>query len=319
MKRKLSIVFLLVGALMIIFSATSYSMKDNKEEKKENDVKEDTKKVTRSSDFTYHPPIYKVCDLNSCLHIVGYTKLGDEYVTNLDNKVEELIKKYNEVIIQANDTDIDQMEYIKNFVLPDGTSLDDVLEDSTIKKLTKFGKDHESYDYDKFKLYNIGFNYRSIENIIYDSVGINRDGIVTNILELINKNNKKYNVLETSNYDVKFINNYDNKLYVSLIDNYIDNFDKVSEEIEKAYNAYLDNDVDYLNKYYSLELDNITDEETLRYYTDKYLTKNEIFSYEVIGLLNDDIEKVMFFNVENMFGNHGLLTYLKDYNIELEK
>ena len=320
MKRRLSLVLLVLGAFLIIFSATSYSMKENKDSNNTKDnTKQDTKDVKRTSDFTYHPPIYKVCDLNSCVTIVSYTKLGDEYVLNLDNKVNELLKSGKEVVIQANDTDIDEISYLKNFVLASGDSLDNYLDESTINKLNKFGETYTNYNYDKYKLYNIGFNYRSIENIMYVESGLEKDGIIPTIMENIKTNNIKYNVLENSDYDVKFINNYDNDLYKKFINDSIDNFDKNVKDTKLVYNAYLDNDIDYLNKYYSIDLDSIKDEEELRYYTDKYVTKNEIYSYEVIGLLNDDIEKVLFFNVENLFGNRGILSFLKEYKVELVK
>lgn len=320
MKRRLSLVLLVVGAFLIIFSATSYSMKENKDsEVKEDNKKDDMKDVKRSSDFSYHPPMYKVCDLNSCVTLVSYTKLGDDYVLNLDNKIKEVLTKDKEVVIEANDTDIDEMEYLKNFVLASGDSLDKYLDESTITKLTKFGEEHTNYNYDKYKLYNIGFNHRSIENIMYVTAGLNKDGIIPTIINTLKENTIKYNVLENSDYDVKFINNYDSDLYKKFINDNIDNFDNKVKDIKKLYNAYLDNDIDYLNKYYSIDLDSIKDEEELRFYTDKFVTKNEIYSYEIIGLLNDDIDKVLFFNIENMFGNRGILTFLKDYKVDLIK
>ena len=314
MKKRISLLLLVVGAFLIIFSATSYSMKDNGGNK--NNGLEDE---TRGVDFTYHPPMYKVCDANSCVTVVGYTRLGDEYVLNLDNKLNEVLKSGKQVVLQANDTDIDEMEYLKNFVLSKDDSLDNYLDEETITKLKEFGETYTNYNYEKYKLYNIGFNYKAIENIIYVKSELVRDGIIPTIVEAIKKNNVTYNTLEEANYDVKFINNYDKDLYKKFINDRIDNIDKISEEITKAYNAYLDNDVDYLNKYYSIDIDSITDEEELSYMTAKYLTKNEIYSYEIVGLLNDDVDKVLFFNVENLFGNHGVLSFLKDYKLDLIK
>jgi uncharacterized protein YbaP (TraB family) len=300
-------IFLIIGALLVIGSVTFASI---------NEFNYEPKKIADKDgfvEFKYNPPIYKVCNEDdSCSYIVGFTKLGDDRVQELDNKLDEVIDDSTVFAFQYDDTNIDEEKYLTNFTLDSNETLDDIVSPELKEKLIKFSNDSDLYDYEKYKNYSLGFNYKIIESILYNDASLNKDGVQ---IYLINKySNNEREVLEDKDYDIEFISYYTDSLYEKLITNLLDNYSDKKKTILDNYNNYLDGNDEELNKYYSIELTE-DNSELNNYLTNKIIKKNEKYASYIRDSINSRKSRVVVLDIENIYGNDGVLTLLNDLTI----
>ena len=144
MRNKLSIIFLLLGGVFFMVGATFMSLNSEKHEEKK-EVPDDTERKIE----TYMPVIYKIEDNDSFVYIVPDLPLGESRITDIDKRIYDLIDKYR-LVVQYNNTKLDQLDYIKNFVLNDEDYLDNYLNDIVRTKLFDFSNAHSKYNYDDY-------------------------------------------------------------------------------------------------------------------------------------------------------------------------
>ncbi len=310
MRNKLSLIFLLFGGILIMISATFISIKSNKAEKKETkEIKDDVKKSAKSS---YMPIVYRIEDNDSKVYLIPSMSLGKTSITNIDSRVIDLIRD-RELVVEYNFTELDQLDYIKKFILEEDDYLYKYLNDDFNNKLVDFSNNHSKYNYDDYIHYNIGFNYNVIDNLVYYEAGLTTDGLMNTLIEeKKNMENNKVSILETEDDRASYTNTPSVESFTKLIEDLITNFDKYKNNYSNNYSSFIKRDYEALNEYYnSIDMSN-------EYYKMKITDKNQEFKIDVDDYLANNKEVVIVFDMENVFGDNGLLNILSNtYDISL--
>lgn len=310
MRSKLSLIFLLCGGILIIVSATFMSVKPNKSEKK--DYKEASSDVKKEKAQTYSPLIFTIEDDDSKVYLVPSISLGKSSISNFDSEILDLIED-KELVVEYNFTELDQLDYIKKFILDEDDYLYNYLNDDFNSKLIEFSNNHTKYNYDDYIHYNIGFNYNVIDNLVYYEAGLTSDSLMNILIEKKKAmSNNKISILETEDDRASYTNSPKAEAFVLLIDDLISNFDKYKKDYLNNYNNFINGDYAALNKYYnSIDMEN-------EYYKTKVVDKNQEFKIDVADYLANNKEAVIVFDIENVFGDYGLLKVLsEDYDVTL--
>ena len=312
MRNKLSIIFLLLGGVFFMVGATFMSVNSTKhEDKKKNSSNEETKK----SVSTYMPVLLKIEDKDSSVYILPNMPLGDSKISNVDDKIYDMLEKYP-LVVQYDNSKLNQLDYIKNFVLNEEDYLDNYISDGLKEKLFNFSNSHSKYNYDDYKHYNIGFNYTVLDNLAYYEAGLTTDSFLNDMLEKYRSNpDNVVLVLERESDSVKYINDPSKETFSSLMDKLIDNFDDVKKKYKNNYKNYLDGNVNELNKFYN----SISSDD--EYYKAKITDRNDRYILFIEEHLKINKEVLIVLDSENVFGDNGVYKTLesKDYAVRIIK
>lgn len=305
MRNKLSIIFLLLGGVFFMVGATFMSLNSEKHEDKKEEQKEDTPKKNIN---TFMPVLFKIEDKDSFVYILPNMPLGDSKIANIDDKVYEMLEEYP-LVVQYNNSKLDQLDYIKHFVLNEDDYLDNYISEILKEKLFNFSNAHSKYNYDDYMYYNIGFNYTVLDNLAYYEAGLTTDSFLNAMIEKYNSNpDNKLMVLEKDTDSVTYINNPSKETFSSLIEKLIDNFDNVKKQYKDNYKNYLNSDVNKLNEYYnSIDKNN-------EYYKAKITNRNTKYVSFVEEALKQNKEVFIVLDCENVFGEDGVYQLLESKN-----
>ena len=312
MRNKLSIIFLLLGGVFFMVGATFMSINGQKHEDKKDDPK---KGETNEKANTFMPALFKVEDNDSFVYILPNMPLGDSKITNIDDKVYEMIDKYP-LVVQYDNSKLDQLDYIKHFVLNEDDYLDNYISDGLKETIFNFSNAHSKYNYDDYKHYNIGFNYTVLDNLAYYEAGLTTDSFLNALIEKYRSNpDNKLIVMETDEDSVKYINSPSKDTFSHLINKLIDNFDTVKKDYKENYKNYLNADVNKLNEFYN---ERVTNDE---YYKAKISDRNAKYVSFIEQGLKQNEEYFIILDSENVFGDNGVYRLLegKDYAVRIIK
>ena len=302
MRKKLSLIFLLLGGILTIIGATLSSVNMKKTPDKE-EIKKEEKSLDKN---TYMPITYQISDN---VYLVPNFSLGDSNILNISDYFFDLIKDKT-LAVQFDDTNIDQLDYAKNYILESDDYLDNHITNDFKNKLINFSIKHTKYNYDDYKHYNIGFNYEIINNIAYIENGFNTSGIKNILIDKYNSSKKEIISLEDEDIVIDDLNKPKGEEFINLINDLIDNYDNYKEKYLNNYNNYINGNTKELDKYCN-EL-NIENE----YFNNKIIIRNERLFDKIIEYVQSDEEIVMVVDIENVYGDNGLLRMLSDFKVK---
>ena len=304
MKKRL-IITLVVAISIIIIDITCFLIFN----------KDKGKKTEEKDTYTYTPPLYKVCDEDSCIYVLGTMHLGDARIQKLSDKVYDA---YNDSDILAVEVDTTEVTInLFDFVAED--DIESITTEDFRNKLIKFGEENEQFKYDTFKYYKLGFIENYIASMLYLDLGFSYEGVDTVLLKKAHEENKNIYSIETMEEQTKFITDYSNDLYIKLIEELIDNYDAGKEEGKKLYDAYLNGDIEELNKLIALDENrSIDNSEYEQFIKDMYDTRNDKMAKKAQEFLNNNDKVLIAVGAAHVTTNNGIIEQLKANNYKVE-
>ena len=136
MKNKKLIISIITLFLITASVLISYSVIKNKDKDTTSEKETTTKKENKTTDtFSYTPPLYKICDTDSCIYLLGSMHLGDLKIQKLSNKVMDAYNEMDNLAVEIDivENTIDQTE----FLLDSGT-IEDITDEEFYTKLKDF-------------------------------------------------------------------------------------------------------------------------------------------------------------------------------------
>ena len=306
MSKKLSLIFLLLGGILTIVGGTMLSIKDSKKDKEKSI--EESKSLDEDS---YMPIIYKISDKDNYIYLVPSFNHGDSNSKKISSKFYNILDK-STIIVEYDDTKTNQLDFDNNFILEEDDFLDNYITWEFRNKLMDFSTNNGKYNYDDYKHYNIGYNYKIINNIAYQEIDLTGVGIKDIILDKYSSS-KKIVSIETDKEQIEEYNKPKGEEFIALIDNLIDKYDSIKEEYKNNYNNYINRDTKKLEEYYKkIDIEN-------EYYNNKIVIRNDRIFSKILEYLGNKEKAVIVVDIDNVYGDNGLLRMLSDFKIELIK
>lgn len=275
--------------------------------------------VDEQKDFVYTPLLYKICDDNSCIYLLGSIHTGDDRVEKFSDVI---IKAYNDSDILAVELDDQNVEIdLNDFLLDDGTTLTDYISDELDTKLQDFSIKHPMFDYELLKEFKVGYISNYLSLIPYLELGYLESGVDSYFLSLARNDNKEIVELEDYEFQLSFIIGYSDSLYIQQIEYIIDNYDVLSEQSIDLYETYLLGDKDKLKELIDSSLSNVETEEEKQYNKDIYDDRNINMTANIEKFLANDQKVFMVVGSAHVIGTNGIIDLLseKDYQISIVK
>lgn len=304
--KKRYVVFII---LIIVICLSVFLIINNKpKEKEDNDVEKE---------FTYTPLIYKICDDDSCMHLMGSIHVGDSRVTNFDKKVNDIYKNSDYLAVEVDTTDITVDQTV--FMLPDNQTIDELINDELKQKFIDFSSKHRLFMYDTFKIFTLGYlqNYLSLLPSI--ELGLMSGGVDEYFMELAHEDNKKIISLETYESQLAFFIDYSDAFYIKQIEDIIDNYDKQKRLTKDLYEAYLTGDKEKIEKVLNEEDDEnieMTEEEE-RYAKAMLYDRNVLMAENVEKFLAENKNVFMIVGEAHVLLEDGIIDLIKDNNYKI--
>ena len=294
--------------LLIIFSlgliGLGLYLEFNKEKKEE------------PKEFSYMPLMYKICDDDSCIYALGSIHLGDERVNKFDKKVIDAYNSTDTLVVELDTTNetLDLTEYL----LEDGKTLDDIIDEDLKQKLLDFEDKHPLFNYEIYKMYDLGYLYLMLVSMSYIESGYMYPGVDSYFLNKAHEDNKEIIELETLDYQMDILTNSSDEFYIDSINQLLDNYDLIGISIKMLYNSYINADLETLKVY--LQFDDALTEEEQKFEDDLYTNRNFSMTDEVKKLLEENKNAFVVVGSAHVIGDDGIVENLKnDYKIELIK
>ena len=305
MKKRL-IITLVVAISIIIAGILIYFLIFNNNNYK-NSKEEDT--------YTYTPPLYKVCDEDSCIYVLGTMHIGDERIQKLSDKVYDA---YNDSDILAVEVDTTEVTLnIFDFVAED--DIESTTTEDFRSKLIEFGEENKLFKYESLKYYKIGFIENYIVAMLYQDLGFSYEGVDSFLLRKAHEEGKDIYSIETMDEQIKFITDYSDDLYINLIEESIDNYDATKEEGKELYDAYLTGDIDKLNELIDLDINQPIDNgEYEQYIKDMYDIRNDKMVKKAKEFLNNNDKVLIVVGAAHVITDNGIIEQLKEGNYKVE-
>lgn len=305
--NKKNLYFIIIILLAISMILSSYKIN---ELKKEQDKKDDKKETGEK----YTPAFYKICDDDSCIHLLGSIHFADDKINNLSDVVMDAFNKSDSLAVEL---DIKNTQIsINDLLARDGESLIDIASEDEINKIKDYLKKHPSYTIEQLSQYKIGYISTLLTTNIYLEAGLNPNGIDAYLTDLAYKKKMKVIPLEKVEDQMALLTDYDNKLYLEAIISIIDNYDQVLTTVKQLYNAYINADIDNLKQLLSEE-DETDDEE---YLNKMYYERNKEMANHVEKFLADNENVFVTVGAAHVLQDGGIVDLLKDkYKVELVK
>ena len=302
--KKISICIFLVVLTLIITTLLLFNNKNGKKEK----------------DFSYTPIMYKVCDDNNCNYLVGSMHLGDEKIEKFNSIVLEAYNDSDALAVEVDTTDAKIDE--KMFLISDNKTLDDYISESLKEKLEQFSQNHLFFPYEQYKKYIPGFIIDVISLLPYIENGMLNEGVDSYFLKLAHNENKEIISIETLESQLAFFTDYSDELYIKMLEENIDNYDKLKELSMELYKVYLTGDpekiVNILNEEQTEE--NMTEEEII-YNNAMLQDRNVVMANAIESYLKNDKNVFVVVGAAHVVGKSGIIDILdnKGYKISLIK
>ena len=304
MKKK-KIILITIGLIILTAIITTllviYRPFNEKSDKKEKDNNKEIKDT-----FSYTPPLYEICDSDSCIYLLGAIHLGDYRVNKLSDKVIETYKKSDKLAIELDATDITiDTEY---FMLDEGT-IDSLIDEDFDNKLLAFQKEH-LFPYESLKYFKLGYIENYLTTLAYNELGYNIEGVDSYLTRLAKKDKKKIIELESVEEQLNILIEFSDNFYIKTIEEIVDNYDLYKQEIENLYNAYIEEDYDTLKTY--IDIGDTSSEDNKEYYEKFFYKRNKNMANKAKEFLKNNDKVFMTVGAAHVIGKDGIIDLLKD-------
>ena len=266
-----------VTSFFVIRSLTEPKIvEEEKEESKEEEKvePEPTPEPKEEKEFSYIPIMYKVCDSDSCIHILGSMHIGDERITKYDPKVLDIYDNSDAIAVELSNEEMNKMD-VKKFMYKDGTTIKDHISPEVDKKLQEFGENHKDYVYSVYKYYNLGMNATVLENIVYQELKYTTEGADNYFLTKAENDGKEIISIEKIEDQLKPLFGFSDAFYEKQISQTLDSFSMSKVSAKLLYDIYLKGDEKTLSALLNKSYSNVTDEEEQRYVKELILDRND--------------------------------------------
>ena len=289
---------------------------EEKEEKKEEPVEE----PEEPKEFSYIPIMYKVCDSDSCIHVLGSMHMGDEKITKYDKKVLDIYSGSEAVAVELSDEEMDKM-HIEDYIYKDGTTLDNHISPELKKKLEDFSANHDLYKYNVYKYYNVAINSTLIENVMYQEVGFTTQGADKYFTNLAAQDGKEIISIEKIEDQLKPLVEYSDEFYAKQMESSLDNYNAAITSTKLLYKLYLDGNDALMAKAISSSYSSYETEEEKKYVEDLILKRNDTMTNAAKDYLAQNKKVLLIVGAAHVvYEENGIIPELsKDQNYTIER
>ena len=282
---------------------------DRKNKQKENNTNTNIKE-------TYTPPLYKVCDDDSCVYVLGTIHVGDNRINNLSDKVLDIYKEIDKLAVELDITNesIDQYKYL----IDNNKTIEDITNIEFVNKLKDFNKKHPTFMYDTIKYFKLGYIDTYLTSFMYMDAGLTGSGMDQYLLNRAHEDNKTIISLETMDEQEKLLFDYSDDFYIKQIDDLLDNYELGKTSIKALYEAYISENIELLKTSLSIENDESeTSEEYNKYIDDVYTKRNNNMTIKVKEFLANNDNVLIAVGAAHVITDDGIIDQLEnDYKIE---
>ena len=312
MKNKKGLIIFVVLLLLIAAGAFSLGLLKNKPKKA---ATEETKEEeTTNKPFSYMPVTYKVCDEDSCIHIVGSYHLGDKRIRKVDQKLLDIFDSSDYLALEIKDEDTVS---IASYMYKDGTTIEDRLSPELYAKLKQFSEDHPKYKLDAYKYYTLGFNSALLELIPFQE---EYNTVTQGIDDLFHKRavaqNKEVLAFETAEFQLNLLVGYSDAFYAKQIEYFVDHYEEIYRMELDLLEAYLKADVDEMNMILDAEAESSTEptQEEIDYANAMYTNRNNNMTAIIKTYLAENKNVFVVVGEAHVIADDGIITQLKETN-----
>lgn len=305
--KKRTILFAITIILLFILIVLS-SFKYNLNNKNTN---EDNKK------FSYTPPMYKICDNDSCIYLLGSIHTGDDKVNKFNSIIIDAYKESDKLAVELDINDISLN--VSDFISENG-SLEDYITPDLNNKLQEFSSNHSLFPYNTLKYMKLGYIYDYISLLPYLENDFKSEGVDNYFINLASEDKKAIISLETYEDQLNLLIGYSNEFYIKELEEIIDNYDEVKEMSINLYESYLKGDVKELKKLIDEDTSGSETEEEKEYLKNVYDDRNIYMASRVEEFLANNDKVFMVVGSAHVIGNNGIIEILSDkYKISIVK
>lgn len=304
--KRLEIVFATILGLILIFVGM-YKINDKNIVNKDNE-----------DEFTYTPLMYKICDDDSCIYLLGSIHIGDDRVNNFNDVI---VNAYNESDYLAVELDITNINMdINEFMLESDKTLDDYISDELYNKLVNFSNEHSMFPYSTLKKFKLGYLSDYLTLLPYLEAGYSADGVDAYFINLASNDNKEIISLETYEEQLNLLLGYSDEFYINQIEYLIDNYELVKEEATNLYETYLKGDKEKLENIINNDIEQAETDEEIEYNKAIYDDRNIYMANKVEEFLANNEQVFMTVGCAHVIGENGIISLLSDkYKISIVK
>jgi len=308
-KKTIILIALIISIVAIIEVLIFFVFNNNKNkttDKKENNSQEN---------FTYTPPLYKICDNDSCVHVMGTIHLGDSKVNKLSKKTLDIYNNSDKLAVEVDITN--ESININDYIAEPGKSIDDLASSELKEKLKSFEKTNSMFIYNTLKIYKPSFISEYISSLLYIDAGYTESGVDSYLLDLAHKENKPIISLETMEEQEEFLYGYSDDFYLNQIDTLIDQYSIGKTAIILLYQSYINGNIDTLKETIDNDIDDNNSEEYKQYINALYTERNNKMTNKVKEFLANNENVLVAVGSAHVIADDGIVEQLKnDYKIE---
>ena len=269
-------------------------------------------------EFVYTPLMYKICDDNSCMYLLGSIHIGDARVNKFSNVILDAYQDSDELAVEL---DLNEVTVDLGSLMLDSGTIEDYISPELNDKLTKFAEEHPMFTYQQFKSFKIGYIYDYLSMLPYLEEGYTSEGVDSYFMKLARDDNKPIISLEKYEDQLNLLIGYSDQFYIDQINTMIDYYDLTKKTSLDLYDTYLSGDEEKISALIQMEEDDsLQTEEGKRFIKDVYDNRNIAMANRVKDFLSNDEKVFMVVGCAHVVGDKGIVTLLKDnYKISIVK
>lgn len=269
-------------------------------------------------EFVYTPLMYKICDDNSCIYLLGSIHIGDARVNKFSNVILDAYHASDELAVEL---DLNEVTVDLGSLMLDSGTIEDYISPELNDKLTKFAEEHPMFTYQQFKSFKIGYIYDYLSMLPYLEEGYTSEGVDSYFMKLARDDNKPIISLEKYEDQLNLLIGYSDQFYIDQINTMIDYYDLTKTTSLNLYDTYLSGDEEKISALIQMEEDDsLQTEEGKRFIKDVYDNRNIAMANRVKDFLSNDEKVFMVVGCAHVVGDKGIVTLLKDnYKISIVK
>ena len=310
---------ILIIIIVAVVEVSLFFIFNNKDNKKEENNKQEKTNTNVKEEFSYTPPLYKVCDSDSCVHVMGTIHLGDSNISKLSKKALDVYDNSDKLVVELDITEetIDTSKYENQ----EGNTIDEIASDELKEKLIAFGEKNPLFAYESIKDYTPSFASSYITTVLYMQSGYMQPGVDVFLLNRAHKDNKPIISLETSEEQEKLLYGWDfsESYLLKQLETTIDNYELEKNVLKELFNSYLKEDIETLKEAFKEDIDaNDTNAiEYTNYINALYTERNNKMTNRVKDFLRDNENVLIAVGSAHVVMEDGIIDQLSnDYKIE---
>jgi len=284
-----------------------------------NDKKIEKNKKDEKKEELYTPALYKICDDDSCIYLLGSIHLGDSRISKLSDTIINAYKESDKIAVEldADNAQLTEEDLLAN----DSNRIDNVVDAETKNKIVDFFDNKLGIPYSAVENYKFSYLSTLIESFMYLKAGLSNPGVDSYFIKLAKQDNKEIIEFETYEFQMNILLNQSNEFYIKQVNNLIDTYDETFDELSKMYEAYLNGNVEDLKEFVNIDLnDESLTEEEKEYLNDLYTNRNTNMAARCEEFLNNNENVFVTVGAAHVVADGGIVDLLKDkYKIELVK